>query len=408
MSRPARRSSRLLGLALASALGGSALGLAPVTVAPLGGPVAAVAAPNPAPAQLLSIPDAAFRQYLVTAHLGSNRPAPPANVTVPDGYAHPIYSTDLPLLSAVSTMQLRTFGTNGPIVSQIRSLEGVAYLAGLTSVDVQSVPLRSVDLSRNTKLTNVRFDKSGLADGINVTDLTALRTLTLSDNDFRRLDLKTNKALVSLQSTPRIVTSGGVTGAAPGTGLTEIDTKNAKDLTYVNLAANPITSVDLTKNKALNEAVLTWTHVRTLDMSKMTDLTKVTASNMPYLTSANFERTALHTLYAGSNPALTSLNLAATPSLTRLDIAGSGLAGVALSQSPKLTHLAAAGAKLTTLDVSRNTALQQINADRNQLSALSVAGLSALTDLSVRSNALTSLVLGETPSWTSCTHRRTH
>ena len=119
-------------------------------------------------------------------------------------------------------------------------------------------------------------------------------------------------------------------------------------LAYLDCSANSLTSLDVSKNAALQSLVCYSNQLTELDVSK---------------------NTALSELNCGDNQ------------LTALDVSGNGA----------LVYLNCGSNRLTELDVSKNAALQELSCSGNQLTALDVTASRALVYLECAHNQLTAL-----------------
>ena len=122
--------------------------------------------------------------------------------------------------------------------SNVENLKGIEFFSKLTDLTVAGLSkLESVDLEANTKLKN-----------LSITDA----------SDLEELSLPATSSLTDLT----------VSGAATGV--------NAGDATQVSA---PITVLDLSKNKALQNVTITYTNVANIDLSNNPYLTEVTLYN---------------------------------------------------------------------------------------------------------------------------------
>lgn len=88
---------------------------------------------------------------------------------------------------------------------------------------------------------------------------------------------------------------------------------------------------------------------------------------------------------------LTEIDLTKNTNLTWLEVNGQSLKRLDLSKNLRLSHLSAGGNSLESLDVSANVALQSLYVQDNRLSTIDVSKLSGLKILHVGINNLTEL-----------------
>ena len=132
---------------------------------------------------------------------------------------------------------------------------------------------------------------------------------------------------------------------------------------------NPLTSLDLSKNTALEILEASITDLTTLDLSKCANLKKVSVFQSQ----------------------LTSLDVSACTELTYLDLETNQVTALSLSENPKIEYLYCTNNQLTSLDVTKCTALKQLYCDQNKLTSLDVTNCTALQELYCDKNELTSL-----------------
>ena len=182
-------------------------------------------------------------------------------------------------------------------------------------------------------------------------------------------------------------------------------------LRYLNIAGNKIESLDISKNRQLQELDCTYNYLTELDVSQNTELTKlycsgsfskldvskntklttlsfasmklteIDLSNNTALTDLSFDVTGLQSVDLSKNVALTKLSCIQNSSLTNLDV----------SKNKALTYLSCPQNKLSELDVSKNTALTYLFCPYNQLTSLDVSKNGELTELACMGNQLTKL-----------------
>lgn len=224
--------------------------------------------------------------------------------------------TDLTLDStAAGNTGVATGGTlaatvvvNGP--TGIKDLTGIQYFTKLESLTVTDFSdLETVDLSENANLATV-----------DITGAASLETLNLPAG--------TDLTSVTVQGT---LTGGAVTNRAP------------------------ITTLDLSQNKALSNVTINGTEIASLDLSNNTWLTAVDVADN-YINTLNLTGTyGLVTLKAGSNH-LYSIDLpTVAKDLVTLDLSGNLLQELTLPKLPKVTSFDVSDNQLKTIDVDQLT-----------------------------------------------------
>ena len=193
---------------------------------------------------------------------------------------------------------------------------------------------------------------------------------------------------------------GDLTGIEHFTDLTELDcrrnqltsldlSKNTA-LEVLNCNNNPLTSLVLGGNTALTKLSCTNNQLTSLDLSKNTALQVLDCGDNQLASLDVSKNLALKELYCGGNP-LTALDVSANTALTDLNCINTQRTSLDVSKNTALTSLLCGDNQLTSLDVSKNTALTSLLCAKNQLASLDVSKNTALEELSCWGNQLTSL-----------------
>ena len=188
--------------------------------------------------------------------------------------------------------QIHTLNCSGSGIAdsdRITSIKGIEKLTNITSINLESHKLTSVDLSKNTALTTLDLQGNQLTD-IDLRQNTALIELNLRFNhDLTSLSLD---GLVSLEKLDLYSTS-----------LTEIDLTSNVSLKDLNLAGNKLKSINLNNNVLLENLDLgygtfaTSNNITSIDLSKNTNLKTL-----------NVDGNGLTSLDLSSNINLTSIS----------------------------------------------------------------------------------------------------
>ena len=140
-------------------------------------------------------------------------------------------------------------------------------------------------------------------------------------------------------------------------------------LVSLNCSGNPLSSLDISKNKSLTSLDCNGTSLTSLDLSKNTNLTSLNCSGT----------------------SLTSLDLSKNTNLTSLDCYFVKLSSLDLSKNTKLTTLKCNFCELTSLDLSKNTSLASLNCSFNELTSLDLSKNTSLSYLYCYQNRIASL-----------------
>ena len=173
--------------------------------------------------------------------------------------------------------------------------------------------------------------------------------------------------------------------------VSSIDLTNCLNLKYLNLSG-VLTSLDVSKNTALESLECYFNQLTSLDLSKNTAL-KYLRCGGNQLTSLDLSNNTALTKLDCSNNQLTSLDVSKNTALTQLYCDNNQLTTLDVSKNTALTYLYCYFNQLKSLDVSKNTALESLECDFNQLTSLDLSNNTALTSLRCYDNQLTSLDL---------------
>ena len=156
----------------------------------------------------------------------------------------------------------------------IASLKGIEYFKALKYLDCNSNQLISLDVSKNTALTELYCSYNQLT-ALDVSKNTALTYLHCDNNQLTSLDVSKNMALINL--------------CCSNNPLTSLDVSKNTALITLSCIYNQLTSLDVSKNTALSKLVCFFNQLTTLDVSQNTALTELVC-NENQLTSLDVSR----------------------------------------------------------------------------------------------------------------------
>ncbi len=181
----------------------------------------------------------------------------------------------------------------------ISSLSGIEYFTGLEFLCCHGLKLTTVDISKNTALTELHFRQCGLL-GLDVSKNTALTELYLYDNDLRSLNVTNNTELIWLRCNDNQISSLDLSKNTAltrlycwGNRLSSLDVTNNAELRYLDCGYNQLTSLDVSKNPELTSLLCYKNKINSLDLS---------------------ENAVLNLLYCDDNQ-LTSLDISKNPNI---------------------------------------------------------------------------------------------
>jgi Leucine-rich repeat (LRR) protein len=243
-------------------------------------------------------------------------------------------------------------GPNGKVLTS-----NIRYVKQLYALDLTN---KITDLTGIEDFSSVEeiHCYHGAITKLDVSKNLKLKLLEMDDNKVSTLDLSKNTALEYLNTGSNNLTELNISNNLALTTLivsnnkiTNIDVSKNKALIYLNVGSNLLTNIDVTANLALTTLSIYGNSTTTIDVSK--------------------------------NTALTSLDASSSKLLANIDV----------SKNTGLTYLNVSSSLLTTVDVSQNTALKTLDVSSNKIENLDVSKNPALTTLKANLNQLTSLNL---------------
>ena len=239
---------------------------------------------------------------------------------------------------------------------RISSLEGIQYFSNLENLNCSWNELTSLDVSKNTALTELVCDYNQLT-ALDVSKNTALTHLECNNNQLTSLDVSKNTALTKL--------------LCRDNQLTSLDISKNTALTDLDCYSNRLTSLDVSKNTALTYLVCNVNELTSLDVSKNTALTELSCDSNQLTTLDVSKNTVLTELSCDKNE-LTSLDVSKNTALTKLYCYDNQLTSLDVSKNTALTKLWCWDNQLTTLDLSKNTVLTELDCRMSTLQTLYV------------------------------------
>lgn len=157
-----------------------------------------------------------------------------------------------------------------------------------------------------------------------------------------------------------------------------------------------LTSVDFSKNTALEKIQLFANQLTEIDLSQNTALLELDVSSNQLSALDLSANTLISELGCGNNQ-LTTLNVNHLSALTVLSVYGNGLTELETSNNNSLVFLNCSDNSLSTLDVSLNQNIELLGAAENNISSINFNNNEVLRILDVNDNQLTELDLSQAP-----------
>jgi len=185
------------------------------------------------------------------------------------------------------------------------------------------------------------------------------------------------------------------------TGTIDVANKNISDLTgiekfinitFLNCNHNSLTTLDISKNTALENLSCTHNQLNNLDLNKNINLKKLECkkNKLTFLDLNN--NTKLVSLVCDQNQ-LNNLKVGNNKELTLIDCSNNKLTSLDISANLNLKGLYSGKNNLTSLDIKTNTKLKGIRCDNNNLTSLDIRNTTNLTELKCNDNYLICLNL---------------
>ncbi len=223
-------------------------------------------------------------------------PAPPEKVDVLTKIADPVFKNWI--LKNMSSFDIDKDGKlseeeAGAVKNiylnktQIRSLEGIEYFIGIESLDCAYNELKSLDLSKNTKLTflDCRFNQLEM---LNIKRNLILTHIYCNNNSLKVLDVENKEELQYLQCGNNQIKSLDISSSINieelfcyENQLTELHMNRHIKLTKLYAYGNKLTSLNVGKSEKLSELLLADNQIEELDISQCsyTSLRRLDAKN---------------------------------------------------------------------------------------------------------------------------------
>ena len=191
-------------------------------------------------------------------------------------------------------------------------------------------------------------------------------------------DVNFENKLIALNIDSGVPDGKVLTSAISGVTTLDLDNSSISDLTGIGdftaltilyCSANNLTTIDVSKNKALESLTVSRNKLSSLDLTSNTNLMSIEC---------------------GTNQ-LRELNTTKNPELTTISCATNKLTSINVSQNPALINLTVADNKITTLDLSNNPVLNVLFCSNNLLQDLNVTKNPRLLALQCQNNQIINL-----------------
>jgi hypothetical protein len=245
---------------------------------------------------------------------------------------------------------LLAFCTMVSLQAQTVSIPDDNFLTALRDVLVDANNDGLIQISEAKQVTSLDIDNKDISDLTGIEAFTNLKHLNCSSNMLSTIDLTKNKALEYLDCSFN--------------ALETLNVSQNTSLTYLDCGINALKTLDVSLNTSLKELYIFYNDFSSINISK---------------------NTALHTFKCDQNK-ITSLDLSKNTALLYLSCPYNVIIGIDVSKNTLLISIECYSNQISQLDVTQNTALNFLLCQSNQLSSLNVTQNLALKSLICNSN----------------------
>ena len=273
-------------------------------------------------------------------------------------YGNPVEKLDLTGCSALQALYLQDVSTNAVSGTSI-TVSGYNQAASLTlsvadtpftTLLINSSPtLTSIDITANTQLEGFYCNSDSSLKNIDVSTLTALKYLDVSDCDLQTLDVTHNVDMEFLYCNGNSLSALDVTKntnllhlICHNNNLSDLNVTSNISLQRLEVQANNLSAINLRNNKDMTYLDISGNSaVNILNVSNNQALTELRASGLSIYDINLSANTALTVLDLSDNAGLTVLDLSGNVGITTLDISNLSMDGINISMLQDLQELGA-------------------------------------------------------------------
>lgn len=188
-------------------------------------------------AQIVNIPDANFKAYLVGNSAINTNGDSEIQVSEAQAFAGGILPGGSSGIADLTGLEAFIAVTHFAVGSNLITSIDVSNNTALFVLDVENTQITSIDISNNTALTDLNLFNNQLTS-VDVTNNTALKKLYLHRNQLTSIDVSNNPELTYLDCWEN--------------QLTSLDVSNNHELTYLACFSNQLTSLNVANGNNVN------------------------------------------------------------------------------------------------------------------------------------------------------------
>lgn len=327
-------------------------------------------------AQIVNIPDANFKSYLVGNTLINTNNNSEIEITEANSFAGALYCSNY----------------------SISDLTGIEYFTSLVELQCQHNQIDSLDLTNNIFLEKLSCGSNQM-DFLNISNCDSLFFLDCGVNNLVTLDLTNNINLRDLVCYNNDINSLDLSNCSElldiycsGNNLQTLDVSNCDSLGFLSCNQNQITTLEVGNKPNLEYLYCRVNNIAKLDVSGVENLKRLWChyNNIDSLSLENNDK--LESLICESNN-LTYLNTGASIYMTHLNCEDNNLQFLDISNNNMLEEVYIGYNKLTSIDISNNSAIIDFACYNNHLYSLDFSSSLALEFLECQNNYLSNLFL---------------
>ena len=347
-------------------------------------------------AQIVNIPDANFKAYLIGNPTINTNGDGEIQVSEASPFKGDIWCPRLNILDMTGIEAFTALNTLWCPGNQLTSLDLVKNIA-LIDLNCSDNQLTALDLSKNLGLDKL-YCQNNLLTALDIKS-TSLRILGCGNNQLTILDISAITGLTSLYCGYNQLSNLNI---SKNSSLTNLDCKNnllntldvSKNTALISLRCgnNQLANLDVSWNTALQSLTCEYNQLASLDVNTNTALTELGCGDNQLTVMDLSNNSALKHLNCINNQ-LPVLDISNNTSLGSLECSYNLLSSLDVSKHIKLTLLICGSNSLSSLDVSKNTELENLGCDYNQLTILDVSKNPLLRSLSCSNNQIDDLDL---------------
>ncbi|WP_335966070.1 hypothetical protein [Galbibacter sp. PAP.153] len=176
--------------------------------------------------------------------------------------------------------------------------------------------------------------------------------------------------------------------------LADIDVSKNLDLEFLWVTGNSISSLNISNNTNLKVLLARENQLNTLDLSKNLSLKRIDLSDNKLKELDISKNTSLEEINIGRN-LLTGIDVSKNTGLIRIDLYGNQIAAIDLSLNVKLKNLYIDNNLLNDIDLSKNPEINRLIIENNNLTALDITNNPKIFDLHIGGNQFSDTQLDE-------------